>query len=263
VRIVPAAAGASLVACVVVWFTAAPAGAVRPVPVDFGVKLVGPVDTGGRPSGARVTAGAAFLVRVELFTDASAGAASVTYDVDLPTGVRIAARRLRLPTGALTSSCLRACSIGWNTDRSRRLFVYYRFVTPGPGEFIVEARLVSTNRSDARAGDDSGSATIVAVPARLALGQPLLAAGPPVAGRSFEVTVPVRRSGVAVQPTRGMCAGLIDDRALRVVVSLGRGRIGCTWSIPPGSAGKTLRTTVGATAGSLRARTTWVYAIRG
>ena len=93
--------------------------------------------------------------------------------------------------------------------RVRRLLVYYRFVTPGPGEFIIQARLVSTNRSDTRAGDDAGSVTIVATAPRLTLGQPRLAAGVPVAGRRLPGLGPVRRAGEPVLPAGATCAAAV------------------------------------------------------
>jgi hypothetical protein len=258
VRIVWAAAVASAVVCA----GAALAGAAgRTIQVDYGVRLVGPVDDTGTPTRMHVTAGVPFFVRVELFTDTST-AASVAYDVDLPTGVRVTAKPFRLRTGAVTSSCLRACTVGWNAARSRRLSVYYALVTPGPGEFIVEARLVSTDRSDARRADNSGSATMVAVRVRLTLGQPLLESGPPVAGHAFEVAVPVVRSGIPIRPTGGRCVAAIGDRSLGVVISVGQDGVRCQWTIPRGSAGKTLRTTVGARKGALRVSSSWLYAIR-
>ena len=230
--------------------------------VDFGVRVAGPVDEEGVPTHARVIAGVPFRLRVELFVDRPAGAASVSYDVDLPTGVTVARKPVRLRAGLLTSSCLRSCSIGWNTSQSRHLFVYYALVTPGPGEFIVEARIVSTGRSDARADDNADSATVVAVPARLTLGAPRLESGAPIAGRTFRVTLPVRRAGVAVTPTHARCLAAARGRTFQGVVTLGRGLVGCSWQIPSGSAGATLRTTVTVTAGSLRASTTWAFAIR-
>ena len=230
--------------------------------VDYGVRVAGPVDEAGVPTRTQVAAGVPFRLRVELYVDRPAGAASVSYDVDLPTGVTVARKQLRLRAGVLTSSCLRSCPVGWSTSQSRRLFVYYALVTPGPGEFIVEARIVATDRSDARAGDNTGTATIVAVPARLTLGAPQLESGAPIAGRAFRVTLSVRRSGVPVTPGGARCVATAVGLRLQGVATRGRGRVDCSWAIPRGSAGTTLRTTVTVTAGSLGASTSWAYAIR-
>ena len=229
------------------------------VQTDYGVKLVGPVDsTGSRPLRS-VTAGRPFYVRVQLFTDGT-GPASVTYDVDLPTGMDVVPARLR--GGAVTSSCLRACTVGWNATRSRQLSVYYALVPPGPGAFVVEASIVSTNRIDAHERDNTATATIVVVSPRLSFGRPVLESGPPVAGRDFGVTVPVRRGGTPVRPLRATCAAAAGSHVLAGVVMLRRGNIRCTWHIPSGAGRMTLRTHISATAGALRAAGSWLYAIR-
>jgi hypothetical protein len=228
--------------------------------VDYGVRLAGPVDAHGTPLHGTVPTGRSFYVRVDLFTD-RAGAASVTYDLDLPTGVSVRAP-VRLETGGVTSGCLRACAVGWNAARSRRLSVYYALVPPGPGAFVVQATIVSTDRPDTRVSDNTATATIVVVPARLTLGRPVLADGAPAAGHSFTVTVPVRRGGIPVRPRRATCRAVIGTRSLTGAVSLARGTIGCSWSIPSGTGGRTLRTTVSAGAGTLRVAGSWLYSIR-
>ena len=229
------------------------------VQTDYGVRLVGPLDgTASRPRRS-VTAGRPFSVRVELFTDGT-GPASVTFDVDLPTGMNVVPARLQ--GGAATSSCLRACTVGWNATRSPQLSVYYALVPPGPGAFVVEASIVSTNRIDARERDNIATATILVVSPRLSLGRPVLESGPPVAGRDFAVTVPVRRGGAPVRPRRATCGAALGSRVLAGVVMLRRGSIRCTWHIPPGAGRMTLRTHVSATMEALRATGSWLYAIR-
>src|SRR4029079_803145 len=69
--------------------------------VDYGVRLAGPIDAHGTPLHGTVPTGRSFSVRVDLFTD-RAGAASVTYDLDLPTGVSVRAP-VRLETGRVTT----------------------------------------------------------------------------------------------------------------------------------------------------------------
>jgi hypothetical protein len=241
------------VACTAAWS----AGAA--VAVDYGVKLSGPIDGNGAPLRGSVPTGRRFYVRLDLVTDAP-GAAAVTYDVDLPTGVEVPGP-VRLANGAVTSTCLRACTIGWNATRSGRLSVYYAFLPPGPGAFVVEATIVSTNHADDRAGDDDATVTVVVAPARLTLGRPALAGGPPAAGRRFTVTIPVRRGGVAVRPASASCGATIGRRSLAGQVSLARGSIRCSWSIPRGTRRRTLRTRVSARAGPLRAAGSWLYAI--
>ncbi len=235
------------------------AGAARgAVQTDYGVRLVGPLDsTGSRPQPS--VTGRPFYVRVELFTDGT-GPASVSYDVDLPTGMIVVPARLR--GGAVTSSCLRACTVGWNATRSRQLSVYYALVPPGPGAFVVEASIVSTNRIDARQRDNSATATIVVVSPRLSLGRPVLESGPPVAGRDFGVTVPVRRGGAPVRPRRATCGAGLGSHVFAGVVTLRRGSIRCSWHIPPGAGRMTLWTHISATVGALRAAGSWLYAIR-
>lgn len=235
-------------------------GAAGTAASDYGVRLVGPVAATGAPLHTSVTTGRPFYVRLELFTD-GAGAAAVTYDVDLPTGVGVRAP-VRLAAGAVTSGCLRACTVGWNATRSRRLSLYYALVPPGPGAFVVQSSIVSTDRPDARASDNTATATIVVVPARLTLGRPVPVDGAPVAGRPFAVTVAVRRGGVPIRPRRAACGAAIGGRSLAGVVSLTRGTIGCSWSIPNGTGRRTLRTTVSASEGTLRVAGSWLYSIR-
>ena len=229
---------------------------------NYGVRLVGPVDGAGRPTHRHVPVGVPFWLRVELFTDGTDGAASASYDLYLPTDFKVVLGRVRLPNGTVASSCLRACAVGWNSARSRRIFVYYALIPPVPAEFMVAARIVGTSHKDTRRNDDTGRTMIVAVRAHLALGVPRLDSGAPIAGRTFEVTVPVRRAGVRLTPVGARCLATALGRRLRGTAKRGRGRVGCSWMIPRGSAGTTLRTTVTVTAGSLRAQTSWVYAIR-
>ena len=230
--------------------------------MNYGVRLVGPVDSAGRPTHRHVPVGEPFRLRLELFTDGSDGAASVSYDLYLPTDFKVVLERLRLRNGAVTSSCLRACTVGWNSARSRRIFVYYVLIPPVPAEFMVAARIVATSHNDTRRSDDTGSTMIVAVPARLTLGTPQLERGAPVEGRTFQLAFPVHRSGMMVTPTGARCLAAVRGRSRQGVASLSHGRVRCSWEIPPRSAGTTLRTTVTATAGSLRASTSWNFAIR-
>jgi len=258
VRIVWTAVAAFTAACV--WASLGAAG--ERSSANYGVRVVGPVDDAGRPTHRHVPVGVPFWLRVELFTDGTDGAASVSYDLYMPTDFKVVLGRLRLPNGAVASSCLRACTVGWNSARSRRTFVYYAIVPPVPAEFMVAARIVATNHKDTHRNDDTGRTMIVAVRARLALGVPRLDSGTPAAGRPFEVTVPVLRAGTRVTPVSARCLATALGRRLRGTATRGRGRVGCSWVIPTGSAGTTLRTTVTVTAGSLRAQTSWVYAIR-
>ena len=229
---------------------------------NYGVRLVGPVDDAGTPTHRPVPVGEPFRLRVELFTDGSDGAASVSYDLYLPTDFKVVLERLRLRNGAVTSSCLRACTVGWNSARSRRIFVYYALIPPVPAEFMVAARIVSTGHRDARGNDDTGSAMIVAVPARLTLSTPRLEMGAPVEGRTFQMAFQVHRSGTQVTPTGARCVATVRGRSRQGVASFSHGRLGCSWQIPSRSAGTTLRTIVTAAAGSLRASTSWDFAIR-
>jgi len=228
----------------------------------YGVRLAGPVDGAGRPTHRHVFVGVPFWLRVELFTDGTDGGASVSYDLYMPTDFKVVLKRLRLRNGAVTSSCLRVCTVAWNSARSRRLFVYYALIPPVPAEFMVAARIVATNHEDTRRSDDTGSTMIVAVPARLTLGTPQFESGAPVEGRTFQVAFAVDRSGTPVSPTGARCLAAVRGRSRQGAASLGRGRVRCSWAIPLRSAGATLRTTVTATAGSLRASASWNFAIR-
>jgi hypothetical protein len=230
--------------------------------VNYGVRLAGPVDGAGRSTHRRVPVGVPFWLRVELFTDGMDGAASVSYDLYMPTDFKLVLKRLRLPNGAATSSCLRACTVGWNSARSHRLFVYYAVVPPVAAEFMVAARIVATNHKDTRRSDDTGRTMIVAVPARLAFGTPQFESGPPVEGRTFQLAFAVNRSGTPVSPTGVRCLAAVRGRSRPGVAVSGYGRVRCAWGIPPRSNGTTLRTTVKVTAGSLHAATSWAFAIR-
>ena len=209
-----------------------------------------------------MTVGAPFWLRVELYTDGTDGAASVSYDLYMPTDFRVVLKRVRLPNGAVTSSCLRACAVGWNSARSRRLFVYYALIPPVPAEFMIAARIVGTNQRDTNPGDDTGHTMIVAVPPRLTLGAPQFESGAPVAGRAFRLAFAVSRSGKPVRPSGAQCTAVVRGHSQQGVATLGRGQVRCAWSIPPGSAGTTVQTTVTATSGVLRSSASWEFAIR-
>jgi hypothetical protein len=252
----------ALVACIVACIYASLGSAGARAPANYGVRVAGPVDGTGMPTHGRVTVGAPFWLRVELYTDGTDGAASVSYDLYMPTDFRVVLKRVRLPNGAVTSSCLRACTVGWNSARSRRLFVYYALIAPVPAEFMIAARIVGTNHEDTHGSDDSGHTMIVAVPPRLTLGTPQFENGAPVAGRTFRLAFAVNRSGTQVSPSGARCTAVVRGRSQQGVAAFSRGEVRCAWAIPPGAAGTILRTSVTARAGSLRASTSWSFAIR-
>jgi len=226
---------------------------------DYAVSLVGPVDTNGARLHRSAVVGKPFYVRMQLSTDAAA-AASVTYDIDLPTGLEVRSP-VRLGNGAVTSGCLRSCSVGWNAARARTLAIYYALLPPGPGAFVLQSTIASTDRADSRPRDNTATITIVVVAARLSLGPPMLDSSRPLAGRRFSVTVPVRRSGVPVRPDHAVCRAVVGDRSVAGTASLTHAAVVCTWRIPRGTAGRTLRTTVRARAGVLSAARSWLYSI--
>ena len=238
--------------------------AAEDTPANYGVRLVGPVDGAGRLTRRHVPVGVPFWLKVELYTSGTDGAASVSYDLYMPTDFRVVLKRLRLPNGASTSSCLRACVVGWNSARSPHLFVYYALIPPVPAEFMVRARIVATNRKDTqRQGiDDRGSTTYCFAGQRTSrprgattrCGHP--GCGPHLRGD---------RTGSARR-----CAGDPGRRSLRRDRSGSHAsrhsntRTGARWLlvlIPRDSAGTMLRTTVSVMSGLLRARTSWAYAI--
>jgi hypothetical protein len=213
-------------------------------PADFGVAVVGPVDALGVPTRRPVPARVPFLLRVELFTNSSSGPGSVSYDLDLPTAMTLATKPPHPPADGTITTCLRSCSVGWpDTTRARAVPDYYALVAPGPGQFIVEARIVSTNRHDTNPADDMGSATIDAKEARLTLGAAVPETAP-IAGRAFVVTVSVRRLGEPVTPTSARCVASLRRRALRGAATIRSGRVRCAWTIPAGAGGALVRTTV-------------------
>jgi hypothetical protein len=257
---------ASLLLLAAVASLAAPAGATGGA--DYAIRLVAPVDASGRLTRAPVVAGVPFRVRVELTATGFRGVASVAYDLELPTGihsagVRLARSRLPLDGSLRTSTCSRACAIGWDTTRKRRLAVYYALVVPGPGRFLLGASISSTNHHDIQPADDRGSTIVSAVAPRLSLGTPRLVSGAPRAARTFSVTIPVRLNGVSVVPESVRCTATAKGVTLQGASSRRPGEAGCEWRLPVGSRGSTLHTTVTVVARSLRIRGSWLFAVRG
>jgi hypothetical protein len=249
--------------CVVVAAVAAlPVSTAAETPIDYGVRVIAPVDANGVPTHAHAVVGVPFRLAVELFANRAAGSASVAYDMFLPTDMVIPLRAARMRSGHETSRCLANCTVGWDTGKTLRTHVYYVMIPPGPGSFIVAARLVSTDRRDARRGDNTATLTIAVDAPRLTLGVPQLEDGGPVAGRRFTVVVPVRRSGVSVTPTSARCLATVGIYRLEGEASRSRGRVRCTWSIPTGTAGGVLETTVSASLRSLRAAGALRYIVR-
>jgi hypothetical protein len=235
-------------------------------PSDFGIRLAAPADAAGRLTDAAVVAGVPFRLRLELSAVGFRGSASVVYDVQLPTGVHLAdagSARAAAPLegGLRTSSCLHACTIGWETGRSRRLFVYYALVVPVAAEAMLSAQITSTNRPDAHAADDRASAIVRTVAPRLTLGVPQLVTGVPRPSRRFAFSFPVRLNGRAVQPDVVRCTASVAGTTLHGAVSRERGLAGCAWTLPPGTAGASLRTTAVVTARSLRTSGSWLFSV--
>jgi hypothetical protein len=245
--------------------TPASGGAVARSP-DFGIRLGAPADAAGKLTRADVIAGVPFRLRLELSATGFEGAASVVYDVQLPTGVHLADPRLARGTAPLqgslrTSTCLHACTIGWDLARSRRLFVYYVLVVPVAAEAMLSAHITSSNHPDADAVDDRAAAIVRAVAPRLTLGAPGLLTGPPHASRPFAISIPVRLNGRSVQPESVRCAASVAGRTLRGTVSRARGALGCAWRVPSGVAGASLRATAAVTSRSLHASASWLFTV--
>jgi hypothetical protein len=234
---------------------------------DFGIRLAGPADaTGNLTTGGKVVAGVPFRLRLELTATGFRGAASVGYEVQLPTGVHLAdaaSARTAAPLdgGLRTSTCLHACTVGWDPSRGRRLFVYYVLVVPVAAEAMLSAHLTSTNHPDANVANDRAAAIVRAVPSRLTLGAPQLVAGAPRASRRFAVSIPVLLDGKAVRPQSVRCRATAAGMTLFGVATRERGFAGCAWALPGVVAGVTLRATAVVTAGLLRASGTWLFAV--
>jgi hypothetical protein len=256
--------GVAVVAALAVVSVGSPAHAAHGVArADYRIVVAGPADVLGRPTGTHVVAGVPFFVRLELFTSVRSGPASVSYALDLPTKVSLFRHPRHVPKGGVSTTCLRDCSVGWLiTQRMRKLTLYYAVVVPGPGEFIIEARIESTDRPDTQKANDEDSLTIIGEAAGLAVGVPVSRTPAPVAGRPFVVTVAVRRAGEPVKPTGARCIATIERRALLGVASIRRGRVTCTWRMPSHSTGALLRATVRVAARSLTAARSRSFRIR-
>ena len=233
---------------------------------NFGIRLAGPANAAGKITRAKVVAGVPFRLRLELRATGFDGAASIGYDIQLPTGVHLADVRparsaAPLDGGLRTSTCLHACTIGWDTDRGRSLFVYYAVVVPVAAEAMLSAHLTSTNHPDANADDDRAAAIVRAVAPRLTLGAPQLVTGVPQAARPFAVSIPVRLNGKTVRPDAVRCLATVAGVTLHGAVSMQQGAAACTWRLPSGTEGESLRVTAVVSAGSLRASGTWLFAV--
>jgi hypothetical protein len=231
----------------------------------FGIRVAAPVDAFGRLTHARVVAGVPFRVRIELSATGVRGTAAVVYDLELPTGihlagVQLAPKPLPLHGRSKTSRCLRACTIGWDTSRTPRLFVYYALVVPGPGDFVLGASISGTNRHDANPTDDRGSTSVLAVSPRVTLGAPRLETGTPRAGRDFAISIPVLLNGRPVTPDFARCVATVGGVTLRGIAARRVGEAGCTWALPRGTAGP-IRVSVTVVARSLRASGAWLFAV--
>jgi hypothetical protein len=233
---------------------------------DFVIKLGAPADASGKLTGGEVVAGVPFRLRLELSATGFRGPASVVYDVELPTGIHFAYARLArasapLEGGLRTSTCLHACTIGWDTSRSRRVFVYYTLVVPVAADAMLSAHITSTNHPDADAADDRAIAIVRAVAPRLTLGAPELVTGIPHASRPFTISIPLRLNGRAVQAVSVRCAAAVAGTTLRGTASRERGAVRCAWNLPPGVAGASLRTRAVVEARSLRASGSWLFSV--
>ncbi len=253
-------------AAVVLTLLAGVAGRASALPTatggDFAVRLIAPVDASGSPSGVAVAPGVPFRMRVELSTTGIARPVSVSYDLELPSLVHVASQPIRVVGGAHTSTCLRSCTVGWNAARTPRLSVYYTLVLPGPGVFVIGARIVGTTAPDRDRADDAAAATIRAAAARLTLGPPRLLTSPPRRGRSFAFAVSVRRGGASTTPRSVRCV-LTASSAL---VGRGVGRDGearCAWRLPRDlrAVDGRVRAQLDVRAGHLRARGSWSFAV--
>jgi (2Fe-2S) ferredoxin len=233
---------------------------------DFAIGLAGPVDGQGRLTHGRVVAGVPFTMRLELRSRGVTGTASVVYELELPTGVHVAeaGRSRASPPESVRlrmSTCLHACTIGWDTSRRRRTFVYYAFVVPVAADAMISAHITGTNHPDRIAADDRVSTSVTAVPQRLALGAPQLVTGPPRAARAFAIAVPVRVYGEAVSPDAVRCVAEAGKATLRGAAVRRHGIAECGWTLPPGIGATTLRVRVTVAARSLRVSGSWLFSV--
>jgi hypothetical protein len=256
-------AGAVVLAAVAASGAATAGGAVSP---DFGIRFSGPVDAAGRLTRAPVVAGVPFRMRLELTTSGVTGGASVVYDIELPTGVHVTGtgsprRAPPLENRLRTSSCLHACTIGWDTGRSRTLYVYYGFVVPVPADAMLSAHIASTNHPDHDTANDRTATSVTAVAPRLTLGSPQLLSGAPRTAKSFAIAVPVRLNGAAVRADIVRCLAMVRGVTLTGTATRRPGSIECAWRLPGSAAGTSLRSTVTVSARSLRASGTWLFSV--
>jgi hypothetical protein len=205
-------------------------------------------------------------MRLVLTSSGISGGASVVYDIELPTGVHVldtGSRRRQAPleNGPKTSTCLHACTIGWDASRSRTLSVYYVFVVPVAADAMLSAHIASTNHRDRNTANDRTATSVTAVAPRLTLGSPQLLTAAPRAAKSFAISVPVRLNGAAVHPDSVQCVAAVRGTTMTGTASRRSWAVECAWKLPADAGGRSLRSTVTVSARSLRVSGTWLFSV--
>jgi len=213
--------------------------------------------------GGPVPAGRAFVMRLDVSrfklptqgeTEAvsTTGDRTATYEVDLAAGLEMQASSQVLvgTETVVTSACTTGCQahvpegqLGLNT--------WLHLVAHAAGTYTVAVRITATSHPDPDAGNNEFTKEItVAVPAApVTSGRAVARPTAPRAGRPYSLALPLARAGAVVTPGSVRCTATVGARRLAGTAARLSGRARCTWRIPRGASGRTLRAKLVATAG--------------
>jgi hypothetical protein len=213
--------------------------------------------------GGPVPAGRAFVMRLDVSRHllpgqgdteevSTTGNRTATYEVDLAAGLELqpSAQVLVGSETVVTSACTTGCLANL-PEGQFATSTWLRLVAHAAGTYTVAVRITATSHPDPDAGNNEFTKEItVAVPAaQVTAGRVVATPTTPRAGRPYSLALPLTRAGADVTPASVRCTAKVGSRRLAGTSARLPGRARCTWRIPRGTVGRTLRAKLVASAG--------------
>jgi hypothetical protein len=129
--------------------------------------------------------------------------------------------------------------------------VLFRLVAASAGTYTVRLRIVSASATDPDPSNDQMASELRAqatAAAKVTAGKAVASPAVPRAGKPYALSLPLTKGGQPATASVVRCSATLGAKALRGVTARLPGRARCTWKIPAGTAGQTLRARLAATA---------------
>ncbi len=224
---------------------------------DYQLGVAGPTSVGaGEPFLLDVTVG----LDADTLTTTPTTALSLTWDVDIPAGVKVIAGAWH--GHPLATACVSACPFDMPQGTISQPYDY-QVVATTPGTYTFSAELATTSTADADPSNNRSTTSIDVVPLKLHLAS--VTAARPRAGKRFTWTIATSSaiSGLDVRAARATCSGRLGTKKrLAGKPTIMFGRLVCAWVLPGHASGSRFTATAQAGLAAASASLTRTFAVR-